>query len=683
MKDELQTLSKLFSERLFRIPDYQRGYAWNENQLDDFWSDIQQLSGNDNHYTGVVTLEAAPQENVKLWEEDQWIINSRRYEPLYIVDGQQRLTTSIIAISCIANILERDDDELNFTSKKDILRKYVFDRKSGGPSRSYIFGYERDNPSYEYLKTEIFGEDSASDRSEQTIYTHNLSTAKRFFEGKLKDLNESEVEDLFIKITQHLLFNVFTISDDVEVCVAFETMNNRGKKLSHLELLKNRLIYLTTRVAIDDGEALDMRRTVNECWKALYHNLGRNKEKPLDDDFFLRSHYFLNFVEPSLSDEDGLYNPEELRKIYRAANEDTYKELLSNLFTFKSLSEARARDVDADEKLIESIYKYVNSLQVSVKLWFEIFNPERTNDQNRYEFWLAKLNRIPYESVYPVLLSVMLATKNSVERREAFKAIERSIVVDYLRSRWYGPQGISPYAANRAIRLGKGEITISEFTSEILEETDRILAGPYALREIKEQLKNRNYYTWKLTRYMLFEYNLELQINSKTEREKINWESFAEVKDDYTSIEHIYPQQARLKYWRERFKDLTPSQRDILRNSIGNLLPLSRAKNSSLSNKSFDDKVGRVGETVGFRFGSYAENEVASNYSEWTPKTIADRGLQMLDFIEARWGLNFGKDSDKKELLGLKFVDLGARITARRFDGARVKMTKSKRAPKS
>ena len=55
-----------------------------------------------------------------------------------------------------------------------------------------------------------------------------------------------EIELLFKKITQNLMFNVYEISDDFDVFVAFETMNNRGKKLSNLELLKNRLIYLTT-----------------------------------------------------------------------------------------------------------------------------------------------------------------------------------------------------------------------------------------------------------------------------------------------------------------------------------------------------------------------------------------------------------------------------------------------------
>ena len=69
MNDELLTLSKLFNERLFRIPDYQRGYAWGEQQLEDFWSDLNQIAEGRNHNTGVQTLENVPKELSDKWEE--------------------------------------------------------------------------------------------------------------------------------------------------------------------------------------------------------------------------------------------------------------------------------------------------------------------------------------------------------------------------------------------------------------------------------------------------------------------------------------------------------------------------------------------------------------------------------------------------------------------------------------
>jgi len=38
---ELESLSSIFKDKLFRIPDYQRGYAWTKKQLKDFWAKVK------------------------------------------------------------------------------------------------------------------------------------------------------------------------------------------------------------------------------------------------------------------------------------------------------------------------------------------------------------------------------------------------------------------------------------------------------------------------------------------------------------------------------------------------------------------------------------------------------------------------------------------------------------------
>jgi hypothetical protein len=181
MHTELYSLSKIFTENLFRIPDYQRGYSWGERQLKDFWSDISLLDVNRDHYTGVLTLEDVPPETVQTWVDDIWIVSSKRYRPYYVVDGQQRLTTALVLLQSIIETIPADS-ELNFSSRDDIRKKYIFESKDKGISRSYIFGYEKDNPSYEHLKTQIFLERSdAHSTNEDTVYTHNLTFAKEFF----------------------------------------------------------------------------------------------------------------------------------------------------------------------------------------------------------------------------------------------------------------------------------------------------------------------------------------------------------------------------------------------------------------------------------------------------------------------------------------------------------------------
>ena len=58
---------------------------------------------------------------------------------------------------------------------------------------------------------------------------------------------------------------------------------------------------------------------------------------------------------------------------------------------------------------------------------------------------------------------------------------------------------------------------------------------------------------------------------------------------------------------------------------------------------------------MGYRYGCYAENEVAKA-TDWTTQEILKRGIKMLGFMEKRWGLELGDDSQKKLMLGLDFM---------------------------
>lgn len=157
--------------------------------------------------------------------------------------------------------------------------------------------------------------------------------------------------------------------------------------------------------------------------------------------------------------------------------------------------------------------------------------------------------------------------------------------------------------------------------------------------------------------YFLYEYNLELQSKSKTERSKIFWAEFNEPKKDNITVEHIFPRQARHPTWASSFGGFTQKQRTSLRNSLGNLLPLSRAKNASLSNKPFDLKKAGIGDSVvGYMYGSYAENEVCKE-EIWGPDQILARGIKLLAFMERRWEIKIGDQEMYKRMLGLSFLD--------------------------
>ena len=94
MADLVKSLSEIFSNKIFCVPDYQRGYAWDTKQWNDFIQDLELLSGKKNHFFGTLTLKAI--EKTKTIDEE-----GRAYLQFDIIDGQQRLTTVIVFLQAI------------------------------------------------------------------------------------------------------------------------------------------------------------------------------------------------------------------------------------------------------------------------------------------------------------------------------------------------------------------------------------------------------------------------------------------------------------------------------------------------------------------------------------------------------------------------------------------------------
>jgi hypothetical protein len=658
MNTELISLSKAFTEHLYRIPDYQRGYSWGQKQLKDFWNDLDQLEPKRNHYTGVLTLETVPAETFEQWTDDLWIIEAKHYRPYYIVDGQQRLTTVIILIQCI---LERVNGSamLNYDSTAEIRKRYISLSKDNGISHSYIFGYEKDNPSYEFLKNKIFLEKSDNHSpNEETVYTQNLSYAKTYFSEKIKEFSPAQLEEFYTKVTQHLLFNVFTISDDVDVFVAFETMNNRGKPLSHLELLKNRLIYLSTKIpdfSEGDGrhDKSKLRKTINECWKSAYHYLGKNKSRPLDDNTFLLIQFLLFFNVTLPKSEQ--YEDSDRIGVYMYQHQGRYKDyLLDEVFTSKRLLEHESQEGDSslNPLTIKFIYEYSTDVKDTVEVYYKINNPSDTNFPDAEKIQLDRLRRLSTVASLQLLTAVYKSKATSDERLPLLIELERLRFFTSLKGYFFS----GSYTEEDGALLAAGKLTIAAITEKYHKLNESFVKS----KEFKDALRNfgkYGYYGWKEIRYFLYEYEQWLRAQSKTNREKLKWEEFIaeDFQSDYITVEHIYPQRANHPYWKENFKDYTIKQRNTLRNAIGNLVPLSRRKNSSLSNKPFSEKKGSASDKVGFSYGCYSENEVAHE-ADWTARQIGERTIRLLKFFEERWRLQIGSDADKLKFSGLEFL---------------------------
>lgn len=672
MANELQPLSFLFQNRLFRIPDYQRGYAWQQSQLIDFWDDIINLQEDRYHYTGLLSLKELKEKEITLWGEDVWMVNAG-FKPCHIVDGQQRLTTFIILLNELIEIakaenadLTEEDIVLGFETLKDIKDKYICrHRPPNNQITTYLFDYETDNPSAEYLKYRVFNEPYSGSVNE-TYYTKNLRYAKEFFNKNISELFAEEgmegLSELYLKLTQRLMFNIHEIDDDYDVFVAFETMNNRGKKLTNLELLKNRLIYLTTLYTDDKFDELDksnLRKQINEAWKEVYYQLGRNEKTPLSDDEFLRAHWISYFSYSRRKGDDyinfllGKFSAKnifEKKTVYNTGNEDEQTDVYYDEDdSAEEFEETEAIEISKLEP--SEIASYVNSLKESAKYWYETYFPMQSENLTQEEKnWVDKLNRIGIGYFRPLVMVIIGKRELSVGQRvKAFQAIERFIFICFRLGTYQATFRSSEYyRATRSIY--RNEMELESLTDDIEEITNANIeyAIPNFVTRIEKNFDNNTgFYSWNPIRYFLFEY--EVSLAKKNNLDKLNWNLFTKSEKDKVSIEHILPQTPSKYYWKNAFRQFDSEEITLLSGALGNLLPLSQSINSSLQNDSFEDKkTSKSAGRRGYENGSHSEIEV-SKESDWSANSIYNRSKQLLEFMENRW--QFSLTTDQLERL--------------------------------
>ena len=620
------SLGELFQNKLLRIPDYQRGYAWQKDQLIAFWEDLINLPADGRyHYTGMITLKELPANAVNPNDKEYWLVEDQPYKLYEVVDGQQRLTTFVVWLKSLLDFVAGLPDNLQKNTREifltenlsihEIENQFLFRVKpTGGNYRTYILSYGSENSSDKYFRYRILGEEGKGEIQE-TFYTLNLSVAKSFFTEQIRGYHESEgivgIQSLYRKATKRLMFIEHVIDERFNVFVSFETMNNRGMQLSNLELLKNRLIYLTTLYSdldLDTAGQKNARDEINDAWKEVYRQLGRNKTHPLNDDEFLRAHWILFF--PFNRERLKEYNEWLLQDHFSPKRVHHYNVSLTNIELPTVIAEDAEYEIEAED-ITEAIsaqtmqrqesdlrpaeiQKHVTSIKECAVHWFNSWFPSLASDIEESQIRaLEALNRIGIAYFRPLVVAILKTEADVTRRIVAFRKIERFILVAF-RFGWAGSTWKNPEFSRIAGHLYRKEWPLDWVLDRLDANLNTAFHPDGALRidSFHNLLKNKfdrgvGYYGWWPLRYFLFEYELSLlEINRQV---KVTWEDLLRSPQDSISIEHIYPQ-TPVEEWNKSFEGVAESELPYWRGSLGNLLLLSFSINASLQNDSFEDK---------------------------------------------------------------------------------------------
>ncbi|PDW40925.1 hypothetical protein BB424_01815 [Helicobacter pylori] len=571
---ELLTLDGVIEKGVFEIPSYQRGYAWQIRQLKDFWNDLEHVSklGDKFHYMHSLTLRGLENE-----------LESSAFE---IIDGQQRLATSLILLGLLAKITQNKDPKYSL-----INLELVLSYKYYGLNEAF---------------RAIMEEEKGLEISQASFYAKNLIDAYAFFKEKISDTPMETLEKMFDALIKKMLFSVVELNDNrIDPFSSFETINNRGKDLSTLELLKNRLHFVVHKIC-DEEDLENLQNEINDTYTRIYHDLRQFEDDHLES--FLKHFVAYYYGENSKFKERLLNTAFDAHKKY----DDLYDEYekINDLLLYLSYS--------------SKVWYFLHTLD-DEELRIEITPKMRgLLDKMRH------LNALSDNAFLPLLLSlftIQRVGKNGGKQPYATKELES--LLEYLERFGFLIYGVAgrdtskkqlielAFKTFRAYRSWEDRITIEDLPT--LEKN--FFKGEHSGLKLLENNINFNnakkWYEWnKALNYLLYEY--ELYHNPET---TLNFDSSIE------SIEHILPQKPDQGY---SAKEKNWAKNPHIVHALGNLLLISKNANSSLSNKPFDKKRKE------YLKGSYSEKEVAKNASFGIVE-IQKRSEKLLDFLIARY----------------------------------------------
>jgi len=605
-------LSELFNQKIFRIPDYQRGYAWEDKQLTELWDDLEDINEIDGelkkHYTGTIYLE----ETVSNLSE-KWLTGVKFYN---IVDGQQRLTSiSILLFELINNCSIGYCEE----SKIDLIKNFIVKSNASGESKVYKFSYSSNDKNYEFLLNKIFEDNSIVLKDNSVnLYIRNLENAKAFFRNRIVTMEEADKELLFKKIITSLQFDVRTIEKDLDVQAVFETMNNRGKPLSTLEKLKNRLIYLTEKLNSPREDKDNLRKKINDAWGKIYVSLAKNPNIILDEDVFLSAHLSL----------------------YRKPTEAVFSEKLAEEKVFEMFCN-RSEKFDLDvsgkkEKPVDykKIDNYILKLSELAPKWYEVHN---SNSKIIKKILLLNSGK----DIKILIAALLMADIKQDLFNDFLFNLEKILFRNRVPGIWVMDERNS---ATWARDIYNKEETVEDIILKTIQlintsvNAENIVQAFRSLYTYERGIKG--FYRWNIIKYFLFEFEDYLKIKFRETDDKVTLNDF-----DDTTIEHIIPQKYVdnwgvfiNRYSRGLNPDKTALSIKVLINTLGNLTILKNGKNISLGNKGWKDKKDR------FITGSYNEIDISKNVN-WEHVDISKRGFHMLEFLQTKvTGLNFTEE---------------------------------------
>lgn len=524
----------LFGDRKYRIPRFQRPYAWGPDQISEYWDDLR--STDESYFIGSIIVNDEHEKSTGYAD---------------VIDGQQRLLTTTIFVAAMRDIMgQLDSKKAELFQRKDIA---IEDR--GGSQAYRIVPDESIEPFFlKYIQSYDPPKKPNPDISKfvpaillskpKTVVERRVKDNYEFFFSGLRSLliEESDretqielLEDLRQRVSDLVVIDV-EIHKEEDAYEIFETTNARGLELSVADLLKN-LIFrrITTDARGDKAKdawqqiTSNVEKTGTELRKFIrYFWISRNK--------FVSEKQLYREIKREVSDWPGLL--EDLRKDSEWYNkllegdQEDFAEFKHGPAIFKAVLALRLMKVSQCHVFLLAIIRNYERLGTDPVGVFQFIE--------RFSFQYSAICKLPTNRVEKTY------SKYAIKLQKAFTAKPKAI----------------PGEVQKVFQQLKKELTELLPSEQLFTESFR------------EVSYSRSEAARLLTKYILAEVNNHLQTTDELiiDFNKVN-------------LEHILPQNPHAD-WKLSKAAIKPYV-----NRLGNLTLISGVINSSIQNGVIEKKL--------------------------------------------------------------------------------------------
>lgn len=575
--DNQTTIGRLFGEDMisFIIPSYQRAYSWRVGkdgrigQVEMYLNDIIDQPDSSNYFLGHYLFEKTPR---------------NRYE---LIDGQQRLTTTVIFMSCLVKELRKRGIESFEYNNIQYATEQIYER--------YL------QPRYGNQKFETVSEDSSffnrviikCDGDYNKIETgrkseQRIREAILFFEKKMSATTKDETLYKWFYVIDNAIITTFVLSGESAKLTAtqiFAFQNDRGLGLTTLEKLKAFLMHQIYRN--NTTNAISNIRSIEAKFASIYTYVERLETK---EDTVLGYH-----CSAFLSSYDS---PLEAIKESLLCTNDKTKWI--NDFTSEL---CRSYSLMCE---IENTWHLFNSLISDVCI-------------------LDKADSMPLVLKLCHYNSNGTNIKNNPAIDNALKLVEKILFkMTYT---------LGDYRTNNLISIAKN-YKPDGYENLLSELTDKCIHGFQQYWDFNGNCLRyftvNKYHYYRELRYVLYKYENYLRV--KACQPLLSPDECTNVFRDVSvsnTLDHITPQTPDFTEYSEEFCN------DYL-NNIGNLSLLTWGNNASKKNHNPTDN--DVMEMYNSIFYSHKEiYETLKREKQWGERQIEERRDKIVTFIKENW----------------------------------------------